>query len=321
MTTTTTITKSATANHSLVGNALQLLGAGLGPYIVGMLREAAGRGNYVPDDADTIGDIEGDVAAMLRVMAAGWNDVFRDHLGPTERSLVSEIRETRNRWAHMESFDEDDLDRALDSIGRLLVGIGARAEGERVHKAKHRLRRQRYGSEKVATAPANSEKVNAPPAKEESEAPEPAEQEPEPAAAESVGVPPEPVVDYGEQLDNLIQQGVACRQQGDFHRAITSFGKAISVNRECAHAWYHRALTWGHMGEYERAINDFSRVISLDRGFADAYNGRGYAQYCLGDDSRAIADFEEAMQIDPDDDLTRANLEKAKRRRAERRGG
>ena len=74
------------------------------------------------------------------------------------------------------------------------------------------------------------------------------------------------------------------------------------------------------MGEFERAINDFNRVISLDEEFADAYNGRGYALFCLGDDPKAIADFEQAMLIDPDDDLTRANLEKAQKRWADRGG-
>ena len=129
-----------------------------------------------------------------------------------------------------------------------------------------------------------------------------------------------PGVDNGDQIESLIQQGVASRQQGEFHTAITSFGKAISINREHADAWYHRALTWGHMGEFERAINDFNRVISLDHGFADAYNGRGYALFCLGDDPRAIADFEQAMQIDPDDELTKTNLEKAQQRWADRGG-
>ena len=129
-----------------------------------------------------------------------------------------------------------------------------------------------------------------------------------------------PGVDNGDQIESLIQQGVSARQKGEFHTAITSFGKAISINREHADAWYHRALTWGHMGEFERAINDFNRVISLDHGFADAYNGRGYALFCLGDDPRAIADFEQAMQIDPDDELTKTNLEKAQQRWAERGG-
>ena len=315
----TTTTTSNTTNHSLVGNALQLLGVGLGPYVSGRLRDAAGRGQYVPDDVDTLGDVEADVAVMLRVMASGWNEVFRDHLGPVARSLVSEMRETRNRWAHMEPFDEDDLDRALDSIGRLLTAVGAQVESDRVHKAKHRLRRRRYGSEKSTAVTGIEERAPVAPAPELKHTPtEPAAQpvEPEPAV-----IPPTPGVDGGEQIAALIQHGVSCRQQGEFRVAIASFGKAISINREHADAWYHRALTWGHMGQFERAVNDFNRVISLDRAFADAYNGRGYAQFCLGDDPKAIADFEAALTLAPDDDLTRANLEKARRRWAQRSGG
>lgn len=320
-TATTTTTNNAT-NHSLVGNALQLLGAGLGPYVTGRLREAAGRGNYVPDDVDTLGEVESDVAVMLRVMTVGWNDVFREYLGPVERSLTSELRETRNRWAHMESFDEDDLDRALDSIGRLLTAVGAQAEGDRVHKAKHRLRRRRYGSDPTATAPNEPQRepiAAAPPLQPEPER-RPTQPEAKPSPMEPAAAPPTSAVDFGSDLESYIQEGVHCRQQGNFQMAIASFGKAININRQHPDPWYHRALTWGHMGQYERAINDFNRVISLDSSFADAYNGRGYAQFCLGDDPKAIADFEEAMTLAPDDELTRANLEKAKRRWAERGG-
>ncbi len=315
---TTTTTSNTTTYHSLIGNALQLLGVGLGPYIASRLREAAGRGQYTPNDVDTIGDVAGDVAVMLRVMATGWNEVFRDHLGPIERSLVSEIRETRNRWAHMDSFDEDDLDRALDSIGRLLIAVGAHVEGDRVDRAKHRLRHRRYGTERTAPASAGDqmEPVAA--------APEPKFRPTEPATAPPVPapvtMPPTPGVDGGTRVETLVKDGISCRQQGNFQMAIASFGKAIAINREHPDPWYHRALTWGHMGEYERAINDFNRAISLDRNFADAYNGRGYAQFCLGDDPKAIADFEAAAGLAPDDELTRANLEMAQRRWAERGG-
>ena len=313
----TTTTTGSTSYHSLVGNALQLLGAGLGPYISARLRAAAGRGHYVPDDVDTFGDVEGDVAVMLRVMAAGWNEIFRDHLGPVERSLVSEIRETRNRWAHMESFSEDDLDRALDSIGRLLTAVGAHVEGNRVDQAKHRLRRRRYGSGQTAAASAGERPEPG------VAAPEPERRTTEPAPLDSTPVAMLPTlgVDGGERMETLVKEGISCRQQGNFQMAIASFGKAISINREHPDPWYHRALTWGHMGQFERAINDFNRVISLDNSFADAYNGRGYAQFCLGDDPKAIADFEEAINLAPDDELTRTNLEKARKRWAERGGG
>ena len=133
-------------NHSLVGEALRLLAAGLGPYVSDKMSEAVDAGRYTPDDSEALGEIAGDISVTLRVMAMAWNDVFRDHLGPAERSLVSEIRETRNRWAHQDAFDDDDLDRALDSIGRLLAAVGAINEAKRIDGAKHRLRLRRYGT-------------------------------------------------------------------------------------------------------------------------------------------------------------------------------
>ena len=118
-------------NHSLVGNALNLLADGLGPYVVRKMEDAIAGGRYVPDDVEALGEIAGDVAVILRVMVTAWNDVFRDCLGQSERSLVSEIREIRNRWAHQESFNDDDLDRALDSVGRLLAAVAATNEADR----------------------------------------------------------------------------------------------------------------------------------------------------------------------------------------------
>src|SRR4051794_28858430 len=66
-----------------------------------------------------------DVAALLKLMWESWNEVFRMTLGPAERSLVSEMRSHRNRWAHQEAFSSDDAYRALDSAGRLLTAVSA----------------------------------------------------------------------------------------------------------------------------------------------------------------------------------------------------
>ena len=54
-----------------------------------------------------------------------WNDVFRDVLGPAERSLVAELRGIRNQWAHHEQFISNDAIRALDSTERLLNAVSA----------------------------------------------------------------------------------------------------------------------------------------------------------------------------------------------------
>ena len=83
---------------------------------------------------------EWDASALLKLMWDTWNDVFRDALGFTERSLVSELRTWRNRWAHQERLSSDDADRALDSAERLLTAVSA-PEADEVGKMKRELRR------------------------------------------------------------------------------------------------------------------------------------------------------------------------------------
>ncbi len=119
-----------------VTQALDLLSAGLGPYIesklstiykerwVKVARESfrSGRGKS-GESSDTI---DWDAHAALTVMWDQWNSVFRHNLSQTDRSLVSELREFRNLWAHQTDFDFDDTYRVLDSVERLLKAVKAR---------------------------------------------------------------------------------------------------------------------------------------------------------------------------------------------------
>src|ERR1700722_1927467 len=90
-----------------------------------------------------------DVAGLLKLMWEAWNDVFRRTLGHAERSLVSELRDLRNKWAHQESFSSDDAYRALDSAGRLLTALSA-PQADEIEKMKMELLRLRF-DEQVRT--------------------------------------------------------------------------------------------------------------------------------------------------------------------------
>jgi predicted AAA+ superfamily ATPase len=78
-----------------------------------------------------------------------WNEVFRKTLGPAERSLVSELRDVRNRWAHQRPFSSDDAYRALDSAARLLSAVSS-SEADEVERMKLELLRVRF-DEQVRT--------------------------------------------------------------------------------------------------------------------------------------------------------------------------
>src|SRR5450830_761659 len=141
----------AITNQERVGKAMDLLRAGLAPYVereFKTLHQAkateAARG-YLNDDR-TVGKkplAEWDVAALLKLMWEAWNDVIGKTLGRAERSLVQELRDWRNKWAHQEPFSSDDADRALDSINRLLTAVSA-PQADEVGKMKMELRRLIY---------------------------------------------------------------------------------------------------------------------------------------------------------------------------------
>ncbi len=116
-------------NHERVGKGLDLLRAGLGPFVEREVRRRPRLHDllrqYASGPTLRRRSSEWDVALLLRMMWETWNDVFRIVLGRSDRSLVSELRDHRNRWAHQEPFSTDDAYRALDSAQRLLTSISA----------------------------------------------------------------------------------------------------------------------------------------------------------------------------------------------------
>ncbi len=116
-----------------ISEALDLLTSGLTPYVEQKLRAIykdnwvrSATGSFRDDRSRVSGDkIDWDAHSLLTVMWDQWNTVFRNDLGHYERSLVSELREFRNRWAHQQEFDFDDTYRVLDSVRRLLAAAKA----------------------------------------------------------------------------------------------------------------------------------------------------------------------------------------------------
>ncbi len=141
----------AITNHERVGKALEMLRAGLAPFVERELKNVyrdkapAEAARYLSEDRlnsrKPVADW--DAAALLKLLWDAWHDVFKLTLGHAERSLVSELREVRNKWAHQEAFSSDDAYRALDSAGRLLAAVSAPQAGE-LDKMKMELLRVRF---------------------------------------------------------------------------------------------------------------------------------------------------------------------------------
>ena len=143
----------AITNHERVGKALDLLKEGVRPFVEREMKAQYQQAwfeefrqalppqqiSFFPDEAGA----RWDAAAVLAAIWGKWNEVFRKTLGQAERTLVSELREARNKWAHQSPFSTDDTYRVLDSVGRLLTAVSA-PQADEVEKMKMELLRLRF---------------------------------------------------------------------------------------------------------------------------------------------------------------------------------
>lgn len=84
-----------------------------------------------------------DVQVQLRAITEeGYH--FKDVLSRAQQGFASELRETRNLWAHNEPFSSDDTSRALDTIERLLQAVGSVDSANDVRKIRLDLQRTVY---------------------------------------------------------------------------------------------------------------------------------------------------------------------------------
>ena len=160
----------ATTNQARVGKAMELLRSGLAHFVSrefithyqgGTVAELERLLNtQISDRSKPFNDL--DVAALLKVLEYSWNDVYRDFLGRTERSIVFELRDIRNAWAHQQTFSTDDAYRALDSTHRLLMAVSSPQAGD-LDKMKTELLRVRFDEQartqrrRTATSAAESQ--------------------------------------------------------------------------------------------------------------------------------------------------------------------
>ena len=129
-------------HHEQITKALRLLHQGLYPYTERQMQNVYQNDWLAKAEACLARDysprrpieesIREDVSVLLSILSRQWDKVFKKLLSPRERTLVSELIEVRNQWAHA-NFSAEDTYRALDSMTRLLTAIDA-PEAEAIAK-------------------------------------------------------------------------------------------------------------------------------------------------------------------------------------------
>ncbi|MFD3006164.1 Swt1 family HEPN domain-containing protein [Thermus tengchongensis] len=136
----------ALSNREMVGRGLDLLKAGLRPFVEREYRRVYGEEwaqqalEVVKGDQSKLQDP--DAQALLKLMDYRWHEVFDEKLGQWGRTLVKELLEVRNRHAHQNAFTLEDAHRALDTMTRLLEMVAAEEAQETGRLARELLRRR-----------------------------------------------------------------------------------------------------------------------------------------------------------------------------------
>ena len=93
-------------------------------------------------------------------------------------------------------------------------------------------------------------------------------------------------------------EAVLSIKQKDVRAAITSYGKAISVEPNYLKAYYNRGKSYLRLKEYQKAIKDFRKVTSLDLDYAMAYYYLGYSHLQSKEYPAAISSYNRALSKD-----------------------
>lgn len=141
----------AKSARQTVFEGMELLPKGLQPFVMQRLEAAMGKGwpqeviSRFPEwRPEQNGKFSLDTQKLLKIMERLWNDVFRDVLDRTHRSIVNELVDVRNKLAHDGKFTYDDAERALDSMRRLLEAVSAGQSAEEIGKMRDTILRTKY---------------------------------------------------------------------------------------------------------------------------------------------------------------------------------
>jgi len=134
-------------------------------------------------------------------------------------------------------------------------------------------------------------------------------------------------------------------EKGKTDSALICLGKAIQIRPEKGSAYFNRAVVYGNVnrneeaiddyglslqyqpekaqkiinnrsnlylitGRYTEAIRDFDYLITKERGNYIFYYNRAFAKQQLNDISGALTDYLQALELKPDDQMSRIQLEK-----------
>lgn len=104
-------------------------------------------------------------------------------------------------------------------------------------------------------------------------------------------------------------RGLDAFNRKEYKKAFDDVSSAIQADPQSPTPYINRCAIYLYAWkQYAEAINDCSSAIRLATRSSMAYNHRGYAYEMSNSRSEAIADYKKALEIDPQNQTARANL-------------
>lgn len=95
--------------------------------------------------------------------------------------------------------------------------------------------------------------------------------------------------------------------------AMLQYEKALQFNPYYVQAWYNMGqICLIKEKDYSRALNCFDRALALRPDYIGALHQRGVAWELLGDYARAVQSWEMTLELDPDNELAKSNIERVR---------
>jgi tetratricopeptide (TPR) repeat protein len=114
-----------------------------------------------------------------------------------------------------------------------------------------------------------------------------------------------------EEVQKLVQEGIALYDAGDYKGAISKYKKALKKEPENPTVNYEIALTYSAIKDYDKAIEFVDKLIEMKPSYKyidEAYGLKGSAQDNSGKPKEAIISYRKAIEINPKSYLHHYNL-------------
>lgn len=115
-------------------------------------------------------------------------------------------------------------------------------------------------------------------------------------------------VEVKPPAEELISQGMAKYENGNYSSAIEYYNKAIEYYPDNAEAHYQKGRAYTEMSDFTSAIDEYTRTVQLNPGHFKAFINRGYIYNERKEYDRAISDYKKGIELDPNSSFGYYNL-------------